>query len=58
MTKDEIKQALAALVEKGLIKDSGRRRNGQIVWVCTEFDDSETDSVGDIDTDHPASTEH
>ena len=33
-TPKEIQQALAALAEKGLIVDSGLRRNGQIVWVA------------------------
>lgn len=33
-TREEIGQALAELAEKGLIVDSGRRRNGQIVWVA------------------------
>jgi hypothetical protein len=27
-------RAMAALEEKGLICDSGRRRNGQVVWVA------------------------
>lgn len=30
---------IARLVAKGLIKDSGRRRKGQIVWVCAFIDD-------------------
>ena len=33
-TKHEIRQALASLIEKGLVVDSGLRRNGQIVWVA------------------------
>jgi len=32
---DEVRKAREELVEMGLIQDSGRRRNGQIVWVIT-----------------------
>ena len=32
---DEVKEARDELVEMGLVRDSGRRRNGQIVWVLT-----------------------
>ena len=31
---DEARKACEELAEIGLIKDSGRRRNGQIVWVA------------------------
>ena len=34
---DEVRKACEELAEIGLIKDSGRRRNGQIVWVATPF---------------------
>jgi hypothetical protein len=38
-TREELRQAIgqaiASLAAKGLIYDSGRRRNGQIVWVTT-----------------------
>ena len=30
---EEVRKACEELAEKGLIRDSGRRRNGQIVWV-------------------------
>jgi hypothetical protein len=33
-TKAELAQAILSLLEKGLIVDSGERRNGQIVWVA------------------------
>jgi hypothetical protein len=32
---EQAQEALASLAAEGLIYDSGRRRNGQIVWVCT-----------------------
>ena len=32
---DEVRKACEELAEMGLIQDSGRRRNGQIVWVIT-----------------------
>lgn len=32
---DEVRKACEELAEIGLVKDSGRRRNGQIVWVAT-----------------------
>jgi hypothetical protein len=32
---DEVRKACEELAEMGLIEDSGRRRNGQIVWVAT-----------------------
>jgi hypothetical protein len=32
---DEVRKACEELAEMGLIQDSGRRRNGQIVWVAT-----------------------
>jgi hypothetical protein len=32
---DAVRKACEDLAEMGLIKDSGRRRNGQIVWVAT-----------------------
>jgi len=40
-TLEEIKEAIAQLVEKGLVVDSGRQRLGldgklQIVWVAAE----------------------
>jgi hypothetical protein len=31
----EIRKACEELAEMGLIEDSGRRRNGRIVWVIT-----------------------
>lgn len=34
-TLEDIKAATMALAEKGLIYDSGERRNGQIVWKLT-----------------------
>ena len=34
---EEVRAARASLVAEGLIRDSGRRRNGQIVWVITEL---------------------
>jgi hypothetical protein len=33
ITLAEIQQAIAELVEKGLVMDSGLRENGRIVWV-------------------------
>jgi hypothetical protein len=33
---DDVAWAIVRLVEKGLVKDSGKRRNGQIVWVKVE----------------------
>jgi hypothetical protein len=32
---DQVRKACEELAEMGLIEDSGRRRNGQIVWVAT-----------------------
>lgn len=32
---DEVRKACEELAEMGLIRDSGRRRNGEIVWVVT-----------------------
>jgi hypothetical protein len=32
---DEVRKACEELAEMGLIQDSGRRRNGQVVWVAT-----------------------
>jgi chromosome segregation and condensation protein ScpB len=37
MTREEIETTIQSLVERGLVRDSGRRRNGQIVWVITEL---------------------
>jgi hypothetical protein len=34
-TRTQLKLALERLVQKGLIFDTGRRRNGQIVWAKT-----------------------
>jgi hypothetical protein len=34
--ESEIAQAIISLLEQGLIKDSGRRRDGLIVWVPVE----------------------
>ena len=34
MRDPELAQALADLIAKGLIVDSGKRRNGRIVWVA------------------------
>jgi hypothetical protein len=31
---DDLRDAMAFLVKKGLIIDSGKRRNGRIVWVA------------------------
>ena len=36
MPDDDVAWAIVRLVEKGLVKDSGKRRNGQIVWVSAE----------------------
>jgi hypothetical protein len=36
INREEIIDAREALVADGLIKDSGMRRNGQIVWVMTD----------------------
>jgi hypothetical protein len=36
-SKDDIAEALENLEAKGLIRDSGRRRDGEIVWVVTEL---------------------
>jgi hypothetical protein len=33
----DIVKAREELVAQGLLRDSGRRRNGQIVWVLTEL---------------------
>jgi hypothetical protein len=33
---DDYAWAIVRLVEKGVIKDRGKRRNGQIVWVSAE----------------------
>ena len=33
-TDEELMIALAGLIKKGLIVDSGKRRDGQIVWVA------------------------
>jgi DNA-binding PadR family transcriptional regulator len=32
----EIEKAIEKLVERGLVRDTGRRRNGRIVWATTE----------------------
>jgi hypothetical protein len=32
---DEVRKAREELVEMGLVQDSGRRQNGQIVWEIT-----------------------
>ena len=32
---DEVKTIREELVEMGLLQDSGRRRNGQVVWVLS-----------------------
>jgi hypothetical protein len=32
----ELYEAMVGLIEKGLIRDSGRLRRGQIVWVAVE----------------------
>jgi hypothetical protein len=34
-SSEELQQAIADLVEMGLIMDSGERRNGQVVYVAT-----------------------
>jgi hypothetical protein len=34
---DQINEILKSLAAEGLIRDSGRRRNGRIVWVITEL---------------------
>jgi hypothetical protein len=42
---DEIKRILEWLAAKGLIVDSGKRRNGHIVWVANKdngFTDEQT----------------
>ena len=31
----KIRKTLAVLVRKGLVRDSGKRKDGQIVWVAT-----------------------
>jgi DNA-binding PadR family transcriptional regulator len=36
MEFDRIKETREELVAKGFLRDSGRRRNGQIVWEITE----------------------
>jgi hypothetical protein len=36
MNTKQIEQALKALAKAGLIKDTGTRRNGQIVWAVTD----------------------
>ena len=45
-TKHEIRQALASLIEKGLVVDSGLRRNGQIVWVAVSEKRTEDCNLG------------
>jgi hypothetical protein len=39
MTLQEIQEALASLESEGLIRDSGRRCGGKIVWVAVPPDD-------------------
>jgi hypothetical protein len=34
---DEVKRAREEFVEMGLLQDSGRRREGQVVWVLTRL---------------------
>jgi hypothetical protein len=35
--RSKVRAAREELVAEGLLRDSGRRRNGQIVWVITEL---------------------
>jgi hypothetical protein len=37
ISRAEIEEAIRDLVRLGLVKDSGQRRNGKIVWVLTEL---------------------
>jgi hypothetical protein len=41
MSRERIQEALHWLAAKGLIYDSGGRRNGQIVWVSTPGKEAE-----------------
>jgi hypothetical protein len=35
--RQKVGAAIDGLVRKGFLRDSGRRRHGQIVWVLTEL---------------------
>jgi len=35
--KSDVVMAIEDLVRKGIVRDSGRRRHGQIVWELTEI---------------------
>jgi DNA-binding MarR family transcriptional regulator len=35
--KSDVVMAIEELVRKGIVRDSGRRRHGQIVWELTEI---------------------
>lgn len=36
MANQEVEEAILGLVEVGLVKDSGERRDGKIVWTITD----------------------
>jgi hypothetical protein len=42
-TREEIRRTIEELIELGLIRDSGRRRNGQIIYERTPFAKSAKD---------------
>ena len=44
MSVDEVRKACEELADMGLIQDSGRRRNGQVVWVATPLADLPEDN--------------
>jgi hypothetical protein len=37
LTRAQAEQIMRSLADMGLVEDSGRRRNGQVVWVVTEY---------------------
>lgn len=43
-TLGEVQAIIAELVAEGLVRDSGRRESGRIVWVASEFLDGDTSS--------------
>lgn len=40
-TLREVQAIIAELVAEGLVHDSGRRHNGRVVWVASEFFDGQ-----------------
>jgi hypothetical protein len=49
-TQKEIEEAIAALAAKGLIRDSGERRDGHVCWVAVPGKEAETKALLGLDS--------